>query len=466
MSNNGVIALSNGHFLVLSSLWDNAPAVNAGAVTWGNGSIGEVGTLSTANSLIGSTSADVVGGSESVTLLSNGNYVVKSPYWDSGAAANAGAVTWGNAATGVKGTISAAKSLVGSAAEDSVGAVLALSNGHYVVSSYLWDNAAVADVGAVTWGSGTSGVKGVVSAANSLIGSTSGDQVGGPVALSNGNYVVGSSEWDNGSTANVGAVTWASGTGMTSGVVSAANSVIGTTPNARIGYNEIVALKNGNYLIVDSYASNGGLASAGAVTWCSGTASTSGERTLSNSLFGTQSSDRVGSEGVTLVNNGGYVVSSSFWRNGAFNAAGAVSFGSGTTGLSGGISASNSAFGLQSNAGLEPVVVDNVNGTVYARFLDDGGGRVRVGSQVAGFKSDASLSSLASSVGSLSPAFDKATLNYSLTAPNNTSSVTITPTVVDAGATLTVNGSPLTSGTASAPIDLESEDLCHCGHGQ
>lgn len=454
VSNQGVIALSNGHFLVQSSLWDNATAVNAGAVTWGNGSTGEVGTLSAVNSLIGSTSADVVGGSESVTLLSNGNYVVKSPYWDNGAAANAGAVTWGNAATGVKGTISAANSLLGSTAEDSVGVVVALSNGHYVVSSHLWDNAAVADVGAVTWGNGTSGVKGVVSAANSLIGSTSGDQVGGPVALTNGNYVVGSSSWDNGLTANVGAVTWASGSGMTSGVVSAANSLLGSALNGSLSFFEIVALKNGNYLIVDSYAPNGGFTSAGAVTWCSGTASTSGVRSASNSLYGTQSSDRVGSEGVTLLNNGGYVVSSSFWSNGALNAAGAVSFGSDTTGVSGGINVGNSAFGLQANAGLEPVVVDNVNGTFYARFLDDGSGRVRVGSQVDGFKSDASLDTLTSSVGTLSPVFDKATLIYSLTVPNNTTAVTITPTAVDAGATLTVNGSPLTSGTASTPIDL------------
>ena len=47
---------------------------------------------------------------------------------------------------------------------------------------------------------GRRGITGAVSAANSLVGSTAGDQVGydGVTALSNGNYVVSSPDWDNG----------------------------------------------------------------------------------------------------------------------------------------------------------------------------------------------------------------------------------------------------------------------------
>ena len=44
----------------------------------------------------------------------------------------------------------------------------ALTNGNYVVDSAHWNNY----MGAVTWGSGTTGVVGVVSAANSLVGTT------------------------------------------------------------------------------------------------------------------------------------------------------------------------------------------------------------------------------------------------------------------------------------------------------
>jgi hypothetical protein len=74
----------------------------------------------------------------SVTVLVNGNYVVMSALWHKNAAANVGAATWGNGAAGVKGTVSATNSLVGSAADDYAGSmVTALSNGNYVVASPL-----------------------------------------------------------------------------------------------------------------------------------------------------------------------------------------------------------------------------------------------------------------------------------------------------------------------------------------
>ena len=80
----------------------------------------------------------------------------------------------------------------------------ALTNGNYVVSSINWDNGAAADAGAATCGSGTTGVSGAVSAANSLVGSTANDnrRKYGVTALSNGNYVVDSPNWDNGAVAD------------------------------------------------------------------------------------------------------------------------------------------------------------------------------------------------------------------------------------------------------------------------
>ena len=47
----------------------------------------------------------------------------------------------------------------------------ALSNGNYVVSSQDWDNGAILNAGAVTWGDGTSGITGTVTVTNSLVGS-------------------------------------------------------------------------------------------------------------------------------------------------------------------------------------------------------------------------------------------------------------------------------------------------------
>src|SRR5260370_33264183 len=61
-----------------------------------------------------------------------------------------------------------------------------LSNGNYVVTSVNWSS----NKGAATWGNGTAGVTiGVVTANNSLTGSSAGDLVGNGLitALSNGN---------------------------------------------------------------------------------------------------------------------------------------------------------------------------------------------------------------------------------------------------------------------------------------
>ena len=135
--------LSNGNYVVDSPYWNGG----RGAVTWGNGSTGISGTVSAANSLVGSNPGDYVGGNPpiasagagGVTALSNANYVIVSPDWND----NRGAVTWGNGTTGISGTISQAISLVGPRGSE----VLPLSNGNYVVTSGS----------GATWVSGTSG---------------------------------------------------------------------------------------------------------------------------------------------------------------------------------------------------------------------------------------------------------------------------------------------------------------------
>ncbi len=66
--------------------------------------------------------------------------------------------------------------------------------------------------------------------------------------------------------------------------------------------------------------------------------------------------------------------------------------------------------------------------------------------------SNAGLSNIALSIGTLSPAFASAITSYSATV-NDIGSVTFTPTTADAGATLTVNGTPATSGTG-VPVTL------------
>jgi len=67
---------------------------------------------------------------------------------------------------------------------------------------------------------------------------------------------------------------------------------------------------------------------------------------------------------------------------------------------------------------------------------------------------NANLANLTASSGTLSPVFAPATGVYIDTASNLTTSVTITPTTSDANATVTINGTTVTSGTPSASQPL------------
>ncbi len=332
-----VLTLSTGN-VVVTSPFDDAGGSDAGAVYLFNGATGAL--IST---LHGSTTNDQLG-SNGVTVLTNGNYVVRSPFWNNGAIAEAGAATWGSGTTGVSGVVSAANSLVGSSAIDRVGSagVTALSNGNYVVSSPFWDNGPALDAGAATWGNGTTGVSGVISSVNSLVGTgfdnrVGGNSFGGATALANGNYVVVSPGWDNGPVSNVGAVTWANGLTGRTGTVSAANSLIGPTTGDNVGGGGVTALPNGNYVVASPNwnLSVPVVAGVGAVTWCDGMSGVVGTVSPANSLVGSNASDGAGSLGVTVLSNGNYVVRSPVWNNGGVSDAGAVTWGNGTTGVKG-----------------------------------------------------------------------------------------------------------------------------------
>jgi hypothetical protein len=75
--------------------------------------------VSSANSLIGSNSFDLVGNG-GITELSSGNYIVKSPDWNN----QFGALTWGDGSSGSSGVVSGSNSLQGGSAGAYVGATL------------------------------------------------------------------------------------------------------------------------------------------------------------------------------------------------------------------------------------------------------------------------------------------------------------------------------------------------------
>jgi hypothetical protein len=229
------IALASGNYVVLSPFWSESESnYYVGAATWGDGTIGVTGPVSAVNSLVGSSAMDQVG-FDGATALSDGNYVVSSSRWSNAGAAGAGAVTWANGTTGLSGVVSTLNSLVGTKASDYVGylGAVALTNGNFVAVSYPWSNGVALNAGAVTWGSGATGLIGELSAANSLVGTKTYELVGYHVsALEDGNYVVASPGWSTTApTTFNGAITLVNGGFRSSGAIDQANTVVGTAAN-------------------------------------------------------------------------------------------------------------------------------------------------------------------------------------------------------------------------------------------
>lgn len=359
-----IVSLGNGNFVVRSQAWTNSqtsPAVTKssdvttglGAVTFVNGTTGLNGVVGSANSLVGSSAGDRVGfggaNAVAVKVLTNGNYVVSTPTWKNGTYTNAGAVTWGSGSLGVSGSISSANSFVGTSSNDLIGSgliysstvggtpsstymgsnsliesyaaskgITALTNGNYVVTSPYWSGG----MGAVTWFDGatglpvggTAGNAGSVSSSNSLIGTAATHFVGsrGVTPLSNGNYVVVSSDWDNSTTNNVGAVTWGNGSNGSVGAVSASNSLIGRYAETYLGatksdytFRGITELTGGNFFVVTSPEWRTGTAAIDSNKGSITRLPTTSTSVQANFGYIDQTNSLVGSTGYVSISQGG-----------------------------------------------------------------------------------------------------------------------------------------------------------------
>ena len=290
----GVTVLANGNYVALSGL----------GATWGSGSTGVSGSIDASNTLL----TDNVSKSTSVVPLKNGNYVVVNPgHGGAGvSSSHKGAVIWGDGTRGVSGNVSLSNALMGVSAKDGIGSggVFEVGDSNYVVHSPNWNNGS----GATTWGSGTAGVVGNISSSNSLVGGEYG-RTQAPVVLSNGNYVVNTYQWGQ----YRGAVTWGSGATGVSGEIGESISLIGEIPpkagsEAIIGMGGIKALANGNYLVLSPVFK--------AVTWADGTKGIKGVVSSANSFIGPEIYDKAN---VVELTNGNYVMNSGDffnWGNG------------------------------------------------------------------------------------------------------------------------------------------------------
>jgi len=343
-----VTELPNGNVVIQSPNWNGG----FGAVTCLTAAEYQAGgyVISAANSLVGSAAGHNVGGS-TLVVLSNGNYVVRSGGWDDGATAGVGAVTWVNGsnchpfgASGRGAVVSAANSMVGTTASDAVGTITALTNGNYVVRAANWDNGAVSNAGMVRWCDGSTGnCVGPITSSNAAVGSTASDQIGTPIlALANGNYVFGGQNWDNGAATDAGFVRLCSGTTGCTGTISSGNSMVGTASSDQVGSStSFVELSTGFYV----FSSPTWSAYLGAVTRCSISTGCTGTISSANSLVGSTFGDQIGQVGVIGLSNGNYVVSSPGWNG----TRGAVTLCNGASGCTGTVTSANSLVGTAAN---------------------------------------------------------------------------------------------------------------------
>lgn len=296
-----VTPLANGNYLVRTSQWNN-PVGNisdVGAVTWCSGRTGRTGTISPANSLVGTTASDLIGSNVITLPGSSGHYVVSAANWDDpgSSVVNAGAVTWGDGSRGVKGVISSANSLIGSTIDDGVSlTVIALTNGHYVALFRKWDDLeeGVVNAGAMLWCDGRRGRKGHVRKQDALVGSTADDMdASSLLALRNGNFFLASTFWDHTalSQANVGALTWGDGTRGLVGTISPSNSLVGATAEDQLGPPSVFSFLvdfEGSVLCYSRFADNpsGPIVNAGALSVINEDCGVNGVIGQDNSILG------------------------------------------------------------------------------------------------------------------------------------------------------------------------------------
>ncbi len=185
VGSGGFTVLANGNFVVSSPHWSNrfgavtlinAVSGLAGFVGPNNSRVG-----STFDDHIGARiGRDGVTLESTVVALPDGAFVFTSQAWDRGALVNAGAVSWSDGVNTLSNTISPTTDFVGARARDRVGfgGIVLLANGHYVVASPEFDDGLAVDAGAITWADGRAPLTGSIDVSNSLIGSHANDRVG------------------------------------------------------------------------------------------------------------------------------------------------------------------------------------------------------------------------------------------------------------------------------------------------
>jgi len=290
---SSITALNNSNFVIASSIDDVAGVNNAGSIMLINGTTGaQIGTT-----IAGNNENDQIGGS-GVVELSNGNFVVSSSNDDVGGLINAGSVMLISGVSGDR----IGPAISGDDQSDQFGSsgVTALSNGNFVVSSRNDDVTGLFNAGSVTLINGTTGAQ----IGARITGNDRTDQLGssGIAALDNGNFVIASSNDDVGGLINAGSVMLMNGSNGS----QVGSTIAGNGPGDRLGLSGIAALDNGNFVIASSNDDVSGVANAGSVMLINGTTGSQIGATIS----GNNIDDQIGNSGITVLDNGNFVIAS------------------------------------------------------------------------------------------------------------------------------------------------------------
>jgi len=311
----GIITLANGNFVIASPFADVNSVTDAGTVQLFNGATG----LAIGSAINGDADSDQLGYVRT-TALSNGHFVITSPYDDVNGVLNAGSVQVINGTTGDK----IGSSIVGDVEDDQIGSggITELANGNFVISSPFDDAGGLIDAGSVKIINGETGVQ----IGGSIVGDTQFDQLGsaGITALVNGNYAIASPNDEVNGVFQVGSVILFNGeTGVQIG-----SSIVGDAPSDRLGSAGITALANGNCVITSPYDDVGGIIDAGSIKLINGATGVQ----IGSSIVGETDSDQLGLSGTTALLNSNFVITSPFDDVNGVNNSGSARLVNGTSG--------------------------------------------------------------------------------------------------------------------------------------
>lgn len=296
MGSDGIIALANNNFIVVSLSDDENGVSRAGSVRLVDGTSGQqIGTT-----FAGDNDVDLIG-SDGIAVLPNNNFTIASHSDDDSGLIDVGSVRLVDGETGLQ--IGAA--LTGELAYDKLGSagVTALSNNNFVIASHVDNELGVIQSGSVRLVDGTTALP--IGATHS--GDISGDQLGsqGTTALPNGNFIITSIRDDEAGVTDAGSVILVDGiTGVQIGATFS-----GDVTEDRLGSNGIIVLANNNFVISSTTDDMGEIQAGDQVGSAILVSGTTGVQ-IGDAVVGNHRGAQLGFSGVKALANSNFVIAS------------------------------------------------------------------------------------------------------------------------------------------------------------